>query len=203
MAQTRAVGLEHLCTFRLGDYMQIPPDDGPYDAVYAIEATCHAPDKARLFAGLARVMRPGALFGGYEWCVTPRYDPGNPEHRAIKLGIEAGDALPDIVPFAAVLDALEKGGFQVLEHRDLAPESDPETPWYEPLAGRWSISGFRHTRAGRTATNLAVRVLETARIAPRGSAAVSTLLNRAAEALVRGGQSGIFTPMFYFLARKP
>lgn len=33
--------------------------------------------------------------------------------------------------------------------------------------------------------------------------AASTLLNKAAGALVEGGKSGIFTPMFYFLARKP
>jgi len=201
--QTRAAGLQHLCVFRHGDFMEIRPDDGPYDAVYAIEATCHAPDKARLFAALARVMKPGALFGGYEWCITPRYDPGNPEHRAIKEGIETGDALPELVEFAAVLDALAQAGLEVLEYRDLAPESDPWTPWYEPLAGRWSLGGFKHTRAGRAATNLAVRALETARIAPRGSTAVSTFLNRAADALVRGGQTGIFTPMFYFLARKP
>jgi sterol 24-C-methyltransferase len=203
VAQTRTAGLDHLCSFRHGDFMAIPPGDGPYDAVYAIEATCHAPDKARLFAALARVMKPGALFGGYEWCLTPRYDPARAEHRAIKQGIETGDALPDLVPFEAVLDALARAGLEVVESRDLAPDSDPETPWYEPLAGRLSLRGFRHTRAGRAATNAAVRALESVRLAPRGSAAVSTFLNRAADALVQGGETGIFTPMFYFLARKP
>jgi len=48
-----------------------------------------------------------------------------------------------------------------------------------------------------------VRGLELARIAPKGSAAVSSFLNAAAEAIVRGGETGIFTPMFYVLARKP
>ena len=41
------------------------------------------------------------------------------------------------------------------------------------------------------------------RLFPEGSRAVSTLLNAAADALVEGGRSGIFTPMFFFLARKP
>ncbi|MCY4191170.1 MAG: hypothetical protein OXC54_02155 [Rhodospirillaceae bacterium] len=41
------------------------------------------------------------------------------------------------------------------------------------------------------------------RLFPDGSRAVSTLLNRAADALVEGGRAGIFTPMFFFLARKP
>jgi hypothetical protein len=32
---------------------------------------------------------------------------------------------------------------------------------------------------------------------------VSDFLNLGADALVRGGESGIFTPMFFFHARKP
>ena len=38
---------------------------------------------------------------------------------------------------------------------------------------------------------------------PEGACAVCTLLDAAAYALVEGGTSGIFTPMFFFLARKP
>ena len=45
--------------------------------------------------------------------------------------------------------------------------------------------------------------VERVRIAPRGSAAVSSFLNAAAEAIVRGGETGVFTPMYYVLARKP
>ena len=33
LEQTRAAGLDHLCEFRHGDFMEIPPDDGPYDDV--------------------------------------------------------------------------------------------------------------------------------------------------------------------------
>ncbi len=52
-------------------------------------------------------------------------------------------------------------------------------------------------------TNLGVRALELLRVAPKGSTAVSTLLNEAAAALVRGGETQIFTPMYFFHARKP
>lgn len=38
---------------------------------------------------------------------------------------------------------------------------------------------------------------------PEGTKAVSTLLNVGADALVEGGESGVFAPMFFFLARKP
>ena len=201
--QTRAAGLAHLCSHVKGDFMEISPDGGAYDAVYAIEASCHAPDKAALYRILARVMKPGALFASYEWCLTPRYDPRDAGHRAIKGAIEEGDALPELPGFDVVHDAVRAAGLELIESRDLAQESDPETPWYQPLAARFSIRGFHHSRVGRACTHAAVRGLELVRIAPRGSTAVSTFLEAAARAIVRGGETGVFTPMFYVLARKP
>jgi sterol 24-C-methyltransferase len=45
--------------------------------------------------------------------------------------------------------------------------------------------------------------MERLRIAPKGSTQVSALLNKAADALTRGGELGIFTPMYLHVARKP
>jgi len=201
--QTADAGLSHIVEFMKADFMKLPVPDATYDAVYAIEATCHAPDKVALFTELCRTMKKGAHFAGYEWCLTKSYDANNPEHRAIKKGIEEGDALPDIWYMNDVLDACRKAGLEVVESRDLADTSDPETPWYLPLSGTISISGFKHTRMGRLLTNRLVRILEAVHIAPKGSSAVSQFLNNAADALVKGGRSGIFTPMFYFHVRKP
>jgi len=50
---------------------------------------------------------------------------------------------------------------------------------------------------------LTLRVGERLRLFPEGARAVSTILNAGADALVAGGRSGVFTPMFFFLARKP
>jgi sterol 24-C-methyltransferase len=197
--------LSHLCSFMKADFMKLPVPDKAYDAVYAIEATCHAPDKVKLFKELHRVMKDGAEFAGYEWCLTKKYDPNNAEHRAIKKGIEEGDALPDIWYEADVVDALEQAGFEVLDSRDLAPTSDPETPWELALSQPFSLSlhAFKRTAVGRSVTSRLVRVLEALRIAPKGSTAVSDFLNAGANALVKGGKSGIFTPMFFFHVRKP
>ena len=60
-------------------------------------------------------MKDGAEFAGYEWCLTEKYDANNAEHRAIKKGIEEGDALPDIWYEADVVDALKQAGFEVVE----------------------------------------------------------------------------------------
>jgi len=197
--------LAHLCSFMKADFMKLPVPDKTYDAIYAIEATCHAPDKVKLFSELFRVMKDGAEFAGYEWCLTKKYDKNNPEHRAIKKGIEEGDALPDIWYEDDVVDALKQAGFEVLDSRDLAPTSDPETPWELALSQPFSLSlhTFKRTTVGRAVTSRLVRVLETLRIAPKGSTAVSDFLNAGANALVKGGKTGIFTPMFFFHVRKP
>jgi len=56
---------------------------------------------------------------------------------------------------------------------------------------------------GRSLTHAAVWALEGLRIAPRGTAAVSSFLVKGADALVAGGRQDIFTPMFFMLVRKP
>ncbi len=193
-----------LCRFIHGDYMRIPEDDDSYDAAFAIESMPHAPDKASAFREVLRVLRPGACFAGYEWCLTDDFDSANQEHLRIENDIMEGDALPRIASISEICDALRAAGFELLEAEDRAMASDPETPWYRALQGRdLTLSSIPRTPFGRALTNLTLRAGEKLRLFPEGSRAVSTLLNRAADALVEGGRSGIFTPMFFFLARKP
>ncbi len=199
---TRDVG--SLCRFIHGDYMRIPEGGDCYDAAFAIESMPHAPDKVGAFREILRVLRPGACFAGYEWCLTDDFDPENAEHQWIKDEIMVGDALPEIASMPEICDALRTAGFELLEFQDRASESDPETPWYRALQGRdLTLSSIPRTPFGRAMTNLTLRIGERLRLFPKGSRAVSTLLNTAADALVEGGRTGIFTPMFFFLARKP
>ena len=98
-----------LCRFIHGDYMRIPEGDDCYDAAFAIESMPHAPDKAGAFREILRVLRPGACFAGYEWCLTDDFDPGNAEHQWIKNEIMVGDALPEIASHAGDLRRLAHG----------------------------------------------------------------------------------------------
>ncbi len=202
-AHTAEAGLEALCSYVEGDFMEMPGPDGAYDAAYAIESTCHAPDRSVVFGEVNRVLRPGGLFAGYEWCTTDRYDAGNPEHREIARGIEEGDGLPALTHYREVDRALAAAGFELLEARDLVGECAPETPWYLPLAGGdLSLAGFSRSMIGRRVTGAAVRLMELAKLAPAGASQVHDVLNRGADNLVAGGRLGIFTPMYFFVARK-
>ena len=193
-----------LCRFIHGDYMQIPEDDDSYDGAYAIDATCYAPDKTALYREIFRVLRPGTCFACKEWCLTEKFDPQDAEHARIKKSIMRGDGLPDIDLISEVCTAMRAAGFDILETRDLALESHPDMPWYRALEGRdLRLTSVPRTSIGRALTNFALRMGERSRLLPKGIAEVSTLLNEGADALVEGGKTGVFTPMFFFLARKP
>ena len=196
--------LGELCSVVRGDFMAIPAEDGSFDAAYHIEAIPHAPDRTAVYAEIFRVLRPGAVFAGYDWCVTPLYDGAAPEHRDLKRRIEYGNAISGIASFSDIADGLRAAGFELIEARDRAPDADPATPWYRPLEGHGlTLRGLPRTVLGRKITSAAIRVLEAARAVPRGSWAVQNVLNIAADSLTAAGRLGIFTPMYFHKARKP
>ncbi|KAG0614044.1 hypothetical protein M758_6G147300 [Ceratodon purpureus] len=110
---TKQAGLEHLLDYVKADFMKMPIADNAYDAVYTIEASCHAPDPVACYTEIKRVLKPGQLFAGYEWCLTDAYNPENKDHKRIKEEIELGNGLPDIRSTRQVLDALKAAGFEV------------------------------------------------------------------------------------------
>ena len=197
-------GLDHLCSVLHGDFLKIPAEDESFDAAYHIESLPHAPDKAAAYAEIFRVLRPGAVFAGYDWCMTPLYDGRDPEHRELKEGIEYGNALPRIASFTEITDSLQAVGFELVEARDRALDADPKTPWYQPLeGGSLDLRGFSRTALGRKIISATLRVLEGVRAVPKGSSEVQKILNIAADSFVAAGRLGIFTSMYYHKARKP
>ena len=47
-----------------GNFMQPPFKDESFDAAYAIEATCHAPNRTQCFSEVYRMLKPGGIFAG-------------------------------------------------------------------------------------------------------------------------------------------
>lgn len=198
-----------------------------FDAAYAIEATCHAPDRVGCYAEVRRVLKPGAIFACYEWCLTDAYDPTNPEHVLIKKQIEEGDGLPDIVSTHHCLTAMKKAGFEILEERDLvndeyggwqAPVTGEYTttkearehyrggkPWMLPLMPSWNpfTQRFQFNWFGLRLTKYSLKVMEFLRLAPAGTSRTQILLQSGGMGLARGGELGIFTPMYLMVGRVP
>ena len=199
-------GLDHMadyvhCSFM--DMSRFEPDS--FDAGYAIESTCHAPDKKGAFAEIFRVLKPGAFFWGQEMCLTKKFDPDSARHRDMKRELMRGIALNEIATFVEVNQALEAVGFDVVEGTDRGIQEDPGTPWYQPMEGETGTfrNLLRRTPAGRKAMIGMVRLTEAFGLFPKGSSKVIRLMDRTARAYVAGGKTGIFTPLYCFLARKP
>ena len=144
--QTKAAFLDDQVSFVRGDFMKLPFEDNTFDAIYQIEATAHAPDKEACYAEIYRVLKPGGVFGSYEWCLTEKYEPENPVHQKIKHGIEEGDGLPDIATTEQVDDAMKKVGFEFLASADRAKPTAPnDVAWYYPLVPTYTPMNIHHT----------------------------------------------------------
>jgi len=203
----KATGRHDNCGFIKADFMNIPVPDNTYDAVYQIEATCHAPDAEKCYKEIFRVLKPGGVFASYEWCLTDEYDAKNEEHKRIRQDILLGNGLPTARSCKDVSKAMKSAGFKLEEEEDLVKTSD--VAWYEPIDSyrRWSpfrdFWSFKTTIWGRAITHFLVLFLELVRIAPKGSVGVSGFLKKGADALVDGGKTGIYTVMYFTKAVKP
>jgi len=193
--------LEQLCTFTEGDYHELAYAEGSFDKAYAIEATCHARSLSIVYSEIFRVLKPGGRFACYEWIMTDKFDPNNAYHRKLKEDILEGDGLCDVVGTNQVHKAIKESGFEVLEARDQALDS--EIPWYSMLQSKWTLSGFKSTALGRWMTHIMLVTMETVGWAPKGATKVHNTLCKGADALAAAGVEGIFSPMYLVVLRKP
>jgi sterol 24-C-methyltransferase len=195
-----------------GDFMKMPFPDGHLDAAYAFEACVHAPRLEGVYSEVFRVLKPGGYFANYEWCTTAKYDENNLAQKKVVNGIEEGDSLPKLYTIEQCKEAIRSVGFELIDSEDFAdPKSSMasgQDPWYSPLQGSYSLQmdqiyRWRMNPIGRVMTTVFTWFMELVRLAPPGTCRVSLLLNLAAENLVKGGEEHLFTPMFFFLAKKP
>jgi sterol 24-C-methyltransferase len=209
---TQKAGLEGQVTFVKGDFMKLAEKFGEnsFDAVYAIEATVHAPTWEGVYGEIMKVLKPGGVFGVYEWCMTDTWDPSVPSHKELAHEIEFGNGIPEMRPLAKAREALISVGFEIEHEEDLAERPD-EVPWYYPLEGdirkaqtMWDyFTVWRMSWSGIFVTHTVVGFLEMLGLLPKGTQDVGEALKVAATSLVKGGQTKLFTPMYLVISRKP
>ncbi|KAH9994692.1 S-adenosyl-L-methionine-dependent methyltransferase [Russula vinacea] len=180
------------------------------DQVQFVKATVHAPTWEGVYGEILKILKPGGVFGVYEWCMTDSWDPSIPEHKALAHEIELGNGIPEMRPLAKAREAIKKVGFRIEHEEDLAERPDA-VPWYYPLEGdifkaqtAWDyFTVWRMSWSGKLVTHNALRLLEFFRVVPKGTWEVGETLRIAGDALVKGGQTKLFTPMYLVIARKP
>lgn len=120
--------------FVKGDFMKLAETFGEnsFDAVYAIEATVHAPSFEGIYGEIKKVLKPNGVFGVYEWCMTDAWDPSIPSHKKIAHEIELGDGIAEMRTIKDARKALKSVGFETMHDEDLADRGDA-IPWVRSL----------------------------------------------------------------------
>jgi ubiquinone/menaquinone biosynthesis C-methylase UbiE len=91
-------------TFEVADSMDMPLGDNAFDVVASALVFHFIPDRARAFAEMRRVLKPGGLIGGYTWKRT---------------------ATTNFAPYAAMMVGARQIGAETLTS-PLVPEGSPE-----------------------------------------------------------------------------
>lgn len=142
--------------------------------------------------------------------MTDTWDPKIQSHKDLAHRIELGNGIPEMRPIRLARKALIDVGFELLHEEDLADRPDP-IPWYYPLEGDISkaqtwwdyFTVWRMSWSGKLVSHNAIRLMELLGLVPKGTHDVGESLKVAGDALVEGGQTKLFTPMYLMVARKP
>lgn len=124
---TEMEGLSHKVSFVKGNFLDMPFADASFDAVFAIEATCHSPSLERVYREVNRVLKPGGMFGTSEWVLTQKYDTKNERHVGIRNRIERGNGLSNLHTCDAAREAFFAAGFELEHEEDYASYFEPKT----------------------------------------------------------------------------
>ncbi|XP_065197981.1 uncharacterized protein LOC135829505 [Sycon ciliatum] len=200
---TKEKGLDSLVSYVEGDFHHMPFEDNSFDGVYACEALCHSPDLAQVYSEVMRVMKPGSYFACYDWIFTDKYDSTSKVQYDVIHNLLEGNGLPCLRTETDIRETIKASGLDLLEIVDLS-RGNP-IPWFSPLTFGKDIakSVFRATSIGRKTTQAMLIGMEKIGRAPKGVSKTHAMLCRGADGLVEAGKLDIFSPMLFFLARKP
>lgn len=134
---TELVGLAHLVDFRHGSALDMPFSAASFDVVIGQEGWAHVPDKPRLIAECARVVRQGGMIAFTDIMRGPRLTPEAASR------VQRDMAFASFETLGGYADLLAAQGCTVVEREDLTAY------WAEILVRRLAL--YRSLRATTTA----------------------------------------------------
>lgn len=200
-------GFADRCSLQQGDFCDLKAfKDNTFDKIFAIESTCHAPNRCDVYDQVFRVLKPGGLFASFEWVLNDdNFDPKSKYHLQIKHEVEKGNALPDLITDKEAIANFKQSGFEVVsaEDLDITGRETGQIEWHASLKAKCSLENIQHTWCGSTFTHCLTWFMETAGLAPKGTFRTHQILQLARTGLIKAGDTQIFTPMLLVVAKKP
>lgn len=121
---TTRCGLEDRITFRVGDALHVPFDDGGFDIVFLQHVAMNIADRAALCAEVCRVLKPGGRFAAFDLV--------SKEGNVVYPAPWAGDASTSFLLSAEeTRAALEDAGFTATLLRD---DTQTALDWFQAAA---------------------------------------------------------------------
>lgn len=112
---SQRAGLSAKLTFQQGDATELPFDDGSFDAVWTQHVAMNIADKAKLYRGIYRVLKPGGRFALYD----PIQGSEQPIFYPTPWARDAGTSF--VAAETELLDLLAGAGFAQIEAVDKTP----------------------------------------------------------------------------------
>lgn len=124
---TQRVGLDGLVTFVHGNALALPFAEAEFDAVIGQEAWCHVPDKPKLIAECARVVKPGGVIAFTDILATDTLTAADAQRLADEM------QFPVLGTRAGYERELRANGLDIVSVEDLG------APWTRILADRLAM----------------------------------------------------------------
>ena len=126
------VGLGGTVEYLQGSALDIPLPDASFDRVYTQHVAMNISDKRRFYAEVARVLKPGGLFGLYDLLEGP----GGPVHFPVPWARDPATSF--LAAPEDLRDLLSGSGFDIIGWRDTSAEG---RAWFQQLRERIERDG--------------------------------------------------------------
>ena len=113
---SRLAGLADRTRFQPGDALELPFAESQFDLVWTIQMQMNIQDKGQLYAGIARVLRPGGLFACQEICA------GNGDPLELPVPWASRPAHSHLAQPDGIRSLLRKAGLRERAWRDISHE---------------------------------------------------------------------------------
>lgn len=124
---TKLAGLEDRVIFKNANALDLPFADASFDVLISQEAFCHIPDKDRLIAQCARIVKPGGRIAFTDILTTDNTDEDT------RARLQQGMAFQELGSLHGYQQALEREGCRDLQFQDLSQE------WHVILTDRLAM----------------------------------------------------------------
>jgi len=127
------IGLTDLVDYRQGDAINLPFDQGTFDAVWTEHVAMNIPDKSRLYREMYRVLKPGGILAINDVLAGP----SGPVLFPVPWARTADTSY--LIEPGALSSFLKATGFTIIDWSDT---TDAALRWFESLAEKIRKEGF-------------------------------------------------------------